>query len=102
MDLKEEAILGPDLAAHWYYRAKAKALARVCNPVGASVLDVGAGSGFFSRFLIERGAAEATLVDPGYPADRDETHAGKPLRFRRQADASGATLILMMDVLEHV
>jgi hypothetical protein len=102
MDLKEEEILGPDIERHWYYRAKAKALARVVDARGAAVLDVGAGSGFFSRALLERGAAEATLVDPGYPADRDETHAGRPLRFRRAADASGASLILMMDVLEHV
>ncbi|MET0272578.1 MAG: methyltransferase domain-containing protein, partial [Phenylobacterium sp.] len=102
MDLKEEALLGPGVGRHWYYRAKAQALLRVVEPAGAAVLDVGAGSGFFARRLLEAGASEATLVDPGYPADRNEIHAGKPLRFRRYASADGATLILMMDVLEHV
>lgn len=67
-----------------------------------SVLDVGAGVGFFARHLLERGAAAATCVDPGYPADRDETHAGRPLLFRRAPPAAPSDLILMMDVLEHV
>lgn len=103
MDLKEEAALG-DVGQHWYYRAKASALSRAVGDVPRGhVLDVGAGSGFFSRHLIRTGAAaSATCVDPGYPADRDEEEAGVPLRFRRAAGAAGAGLVLMMDVLEHV
>ncbi|MBB5693403.1 class I SAM-dependent methyltransferase [Muricoccus pecuniae] len=102
MDLKEEEILGDRIAEHWYYRAKANAMLRVSGDDLRHVADVGAGSGFFSRILLSRGADRATLIDPGYPEDRDETHEGKPLRFRRHGDASDASLVLMMDVLEHV
>jgi hypothetical protein len=69
----------------------------------SSVLDVGAGLGFFSRALLkETELATAICIDPCYPADRDETVAGKPLRFRRNANRSEADLVLMMDVVEHV
>lgn len=104
MDLKEEHLLGDAVASHWYYRAKLAALLRTTRDVGpTSILDVGAGSGFFSRALLERTAAQAaTCVDPGYPADVDDSVAAKPLRFRREVDASDAGLVLMMDVIEHV
>lgn len=104
MDLKEEAALGPAIGRHWYYAAKARAMAASIGPGPfGHVLDVGAGSGFFSRWLLADGrAARATCVDPGYPADSDSLHAGRPLAFRRAAQASDADLILMMDVLEHV
>jgi len=71
----------------------------------STVLDVGAGSGFFSRALLEAGrATQAVCVDPGYPADRDEVAAGRPLLFRRALAAQDADvgLVLLMDVLEHV
>lgn len=102
MDLKEEEILGDRIAQHWYYRAKANAMMQVSGKDLHHVVDVGAGSGFFSRVLLSHGAGEATLIDPGYPEDRDELHEGKPLRFRRHGDASDASVVLMMDVLEHV
>ncbi len=102
MDLKEEAILGDGVAQHWYYRAKSEALDRVVGPPPATVLDVGAGGGFFSRHLLERGAGQAVCVDPGYAGDSDAEHAGRPLLFRRAAPAAPSDLILMMDVLEHV
>lgn len=67
------------------------------------MLDVGAGSGFFSRQLLARTSArEATCVDPNYPADSDTEVAGKPLSMRRAVAASAADLVLMMDVIEHV
>ncbi len=102
MDLKEEAILGDGVVRHWYYRAKSEALDRVVGPSPGTVLDVGAGAGFFSRHLLERGAGQATCVDPGYDGDSDAEHAGRPLLFRRAAPAGPSDLILMMDVLEHV
>jgi SAM-dependent methyltransferase len=104
MDLKEESLLGATVDRHWYYRAKLGALksAIVGVPPG-SLVDVGAGSGFFSRKLLESGAAlDSTCVDPGYDADRDELCAGRPLRFRRTLTTSDANLVLFMDVLEHV
>ena len=50
MDLKEEDILGEAISEHWYYRSKTSALldyVKKLNP--QSVLDIGAGSGFFSK-----------------------------------------------------
>ena len=50
MDLKEEDILGADIGRHWYYRSKAAALRRAVSGLRPKhLLDVGAGSGFFSR-----------------------------------------------------
>lgn len=104
MDLKEQAILGSGIGGHWYYRSKLAALLRWTGEFSPrEVLDVGAGSGFFSRELLARtAAAAATCVDPGYEAERDETCAGKPLRFRREAGGTNADVLLLMDVLEHV
>ncbi len=103
MDLQEASLVA-DPARHWYYRAKTAAMLRLLDRrVPVEVLDVGAGSGLFSRALLrETTAARATCVDPGYPTDRDVVEFGKPLGFRRRIDASAADLVLMMDVLEHV
>ena len=104
MDLKEEDILGADIGKHWYYRAKAAALGKAVSRLGAKrLLDIGAGSGFFSRHLLSEGDAESALcVDTGYTQERDETVAGKTMRFRRDAGQTDCDLVLMMDVLEHV
>jgi SAM-dependent methyltransferase len=104
VDLKEEEILGDQVASHWYYRAKAAALLgdlRGHEP--KEILDIGAGSGFFSRSLLkETSARRAICVDTGYRQDRDETWCGKPIAFRRTIDRSQADLVLAMDVIEHV
>jgi 2-polyprenyl-3-methyl-5-hydroxy-6-metoxy-1,4-benzoquinol methylase len=103
MDLKEEDILGGDIGRHWYYRAKAAALRRMVEELAPRrVLDVGAGSGFFSRHLLTSGAQSALCVDIGYDRDRDETLDGKPVLYRRDCSATDCDLVLMMDVLEHV
>ena len=103
MDLKEELLIG-EASGHWYYRAKLAALRlAIAKLPPGPILDVGSGSGFFARKLLESGqATEATCVDPGYPADSEEQVNGRPMRFRRRVGGSGATLVLMMDVLEHV
>ena len=104
MDLKEEDILGVDIAQHWYYRSKAAALRRaVADLHPQRLLDVGAGSGFFSRHLLSEGGAQSALcVDIGYDRDRDDQIGGKPVLYRRDCDATDCDLVLMMDVLEHV
>lgn len=104
MDLKEEDILGADIGRHWYYRSKAAALRRAVGRLAPKrLLDVGAGSGFFSRHLLSETPAESALcVDIGYPADRDDNVAGKPVRYRRDTGPTDCDLVLMMDVLEHV
>jgi len=104
MDLKEEDILGADIGRHWYYRSKAGALRRAVSRLEPQrLLDVGAGSGFFSRHLLTETAAQSALcVDIGYPADRDDHVAGKPVFYRRDTGPTDCDLVLMMDVLEHV
>ena len=104
MDLKEEDILGAEIGSHWYYRSKAAALRRAVSVLTPRrLLDVGAGSGFFSRHLLAETRAESALcVDIGYPADRDDSIAGKPVRYRRDTGLNDCDLVLMMDVLEHV
>lgn len=104
MDLKEEEVLGDQAHAHWYYKSKAAALLydlRGYEPT--EILDIGAGSGFFSRILLQNtNAARATCVDIGYRHDRDEMCQGKPMAFRRSLERSAADLVLAMDVMEHV
>jgi SAM-dependent methyltransferase len=104
MDLKEEDILGADIGRHWYYRSKAAALRRaVAGLRPRRLLDVGAGSGFFSRHLLAETPAESALcVDIGYARDRDDSVAGKPVHYRRDTGPTDCDLVLMMDVLEHV
>ncbi len=104
MDLKETEILGGEVATHWYYRAKAAAMARLLRGTPAGeLLDVGAGSGFFARYWLDHSQASgAVCVDPNYPDDREEDQHGKPVRFRRSIARFEGTLVLMMDVLEHV
>ncbi len=104
MDLKEEDILGGDIGRHWYYQSKAAALRRMVGPLAPQrLLDVGAGSGFFSRHLLTEGGAQSALcVDVGYERTWDETVGGKPVLYRRDCDATDCDLVLMMDVLEHV
>ena len=104
MDLKEEQILGDQVGSHWYYRAKAAALIQDLGGLNPKeVLDIGAGSGFFSKLLLKETSVErATCVDTGYTRDWDEICHGKTISFRRSITASDADLVLAMDVIEHV
>jgi SAM-dependent methyltransferase len=104
MDVKEENILGPAIKGHWYYVSKGRALRTMLgNDSVEEVLDVGAGSGVFTRQLLEFGLARrGVCVDPGYEAERVETHNGCKISFVRRVDEVPQKLILMMDVLEHV
>lgn len=104
MDIKEIDILGDKIGGHWYYRSKAKAMTRLLDQVKIStILDVGAGSGFFSRYLLAQSTAkDAWCVDIIYGSDSDVMAAGKPVHFRRSIASINADLVLLMDVLEHV
>lgn len=105
MDVKEEAILGPAIRDHWYYVSKGRALLDFLGTQQvAQLLDVGAGSGIFTRQLIDAGlAGQGLCVDPAYEqAARHEVHNGRTIAFVREAGDEKAELILMMDVLEHV
>lgn len=105
MDLKELEGWTGEPGDHWYYASKAAALDRLLQPVRfRTIADIGAGSGFFSRHLLEERAEarEATCVDINYATDRDEWLADKRVAYRRDAKGVGADLYLLMDVLEHV
>lgn len=104
MDLKESALLGDGAPQHWYYRSKAAALCRYIGDSEISrVLDVGAGSGFFTKHLLQHTNTHAGFcVDTGYSCDKDEKYFGKPLQFRRSCSSVDSDLVLLMDVLEHV
>jgi SAM-dependent methyltransferase len=102
VDLKEDGLVEP--GAHWYYVTKARAiesLAARFAPSARSLLDVGAGSGFFAKALLVSSLLalrEATCVDPNYAEERNEG----PLAFRMSLPDRPADLILLLDVLEHV
>lgn len=104
MDLKEAGEHGDSVPGHWYYVSKARAVLRLLKGLpGGTLLDVGAGSAWFSRYFLENTEVnEAFAVDVNYEGDADDAHAGKPLHFRREIDRSEAGLVLMMDVIEHV
>lgn len=104
MDLKEVGLLGADQERHWYYASKARALMQALGGRQPErILDVGAGSGFFSRMLLrDTSATSAICVDPGYTRDWSESHFMKPIAFRRASPIGDADLVLLMDVLEHV
>ena len=104
MDLKEEQALGETVEQHWYYRSKSAALLRLVSPhQPKKILDVGAGSGFFSKYLLDHTQASAAwCIDPFYPEEWDDNHAGKPIHYRHECSGTDADLVLMMDVLEHV
>lgn len=104
MDLKEEGILGNGINTHWYYVSKGRALQAILGDLKFdNILDVGAGSGIFSKQLLDNGFCdEATCVDPNYHEEKIELHNGKKIHFVKGIDIPTQKLILMMDVLEHV
>jgi len=104
MDLKEQESLGEAADRHWYYRAKSAAMLRLLEGTAYDdVLDIGAGSGLFSRTLLANTPCRSAIcVDPNYKQEWTETEAGKTLHFVRNVAQFGGHLALMMDVLEHV
>lgn len=104
MDLKEEDILGDKIYRHWYYVSKGRAMRDFLGDIHVpEVLDVGAGSGIFSKQLLDHNITQsAVCVDPNYLDEREENYNGKPVKFVKSIDKTTQGLILMMDVLEHV
>lgn len=104
MDLKESHILGERIGNHWYYYAKVAAVRRLLNKFSyQQILDVGAGSGFFSRELLQYSSVrEVVCVDTSYVHEWFETVADKKIHFTKSVDKVMADLVLLMDVLEHV
>lgn len=104
MDLKEENILGDNISDHWYYQSKASALQKFINKKSElKILDVGAGSGFFSKFLLKNlPRSEAVCVDINYEKETEQLISGSPIKFVKSIENTNADVVLLMDVLEHV
>jgi hypothetical protein len=104
MDLKETDILGADIASHWYYSSKAKAMTQLLKGAAPQkILDVGAGSGFFSRYLLAHTTArEAWCVDISYPKDTDESDNGKAVYYRRSVGAIDDDVALLNEYVDKV
>ncbi len=104
MDLKELETVQGEISNHWYFHSKALALQKLLlNIPATSVLDVGSGSGFFSKhLLLNSDIKEAWCVDIGYQNDFDDTYAAKSIYYRRFIQENNSDLVMMMDVLEHV
>ena len=103
MDVKEELLLGEKIGEHWYYVSKGRAVLKFLGSIRpGSLIDVGAGSGIFSRLLLDHGWRESVCVDPAYPEEYTDIHHGKPIRFVHAIANMRADLVLMMDVCEHV
>lgn len=104
MDLKEANILEDAIEDHWYYISKGRAMRKMLGNLKVSeVLDVGAGSGIFSRQLLDEGYCDtAVCLDTNYCTEKIEIHNGKTIFFVKSIDHTSKQLILMMDVLEHV
>jgi SAM-dependent methyltransferase len=104
MDLKEVEKLEGNIDSHWYYQSKARALVQILHgKTFLKVLDVGAGSGFFSKFLLKHSlAVEAHCIDIGYVCDSMSQISGKNVYFKKSINHIDANLVLLMDVLEHV
>lgn len=105
MDLKELGQVNP--SRHWYYQVKVRAIRnrlRGYLPKSFQMLEVGAGSGFFTRALAQFfSISQAWCVDPNYSSERcgisDSIHY---LREVPRSVVEGVDLLLFIDVLEHV
>lgn len=105
MDLKELDFVDP--SSHWYYQSKLtylKDILRPWKPSTLRVLDVGAGSGFFSMSFADLTSASSVIcVDPNY-SDQQLLTSSK-VKFTRSAsneEISKSNLFMFIDVLEHV
>ena len=104
MDLKESHLIAEDPGTHWYYRSKADMmLARIAGLDARHVLDIGSGSAFFARQIMQRtSATQVVCLDTGYDQDKHERLNGKTISFVRDIQHSDADLMVLMDVLEHI
>lgn len=99
MDLREMGQFSPE--GHWYYEAKSSVILNDLkrNLKGPpKILDMGAGSGYFSRKIVDELGGRANCVDINY---NDEI-LGEDINFSRVPTSTDYNVILLLDVLEHV
>jgi hypothetical protein len=100
MDLKELDRVNPE--SHWYYQSKLVAIHRLIQKsrlTPNSLVDVGAGSGFFGKSIQRNlGTPELCCVDTNY-----ETEWTEPgIQFKKSNSGISGDMYLFIDVLEHV
>jgi hypothetical protein len=105
MDLKELGIVQAE--SHWYYSSKSQAIVREVRSQLASnsrLLDVGAGSGYFTQQLVRAfGFSEAVAFDLFYASDQLGFRDGvKFVRELNNESLRGLDLAVFIDVLEHI
>ena len=102
MDLKE--LDGKDPSKHWYYRTKVLPFANNVlsfSPTATRVIDVGAGSGFFAKYLCDLLPNSSGLcVDPNYETSSLGLFGN--IQFVLNANGKKADIYVFADVLEHV
>lgn len=102
MDLREIESVNP--WRHWYYLAKASAVEGLLNsdllrPL--EVIDVGAGSAFFSQYLSDLfPQSRFTCIDPNY--EKPVEKITERVTLVQEYENQNADLFMFMDVLEHV
>ncbi len=111
MDLKELEN-GIDPSTNWYYQSKKIPLLVYFDQVvkkenrKVTVLDFGAGSGFFAYELLKvfpKHINEVLLIDTGYSEEEiDATKNEQVKKLRSLPGGISDCFVLMMDVLEHI
>ncbi len=100
MDLKELDRVNPE--SHWYYQSKLVAILRLIKKsksTPTSIVDVGAGSGFFGKSIQENLRTSNLLcVDTNYESEWNEPG----IQFKKSSSGISGDLYLFIDVLEHV
>ena len=92
MDVKEEETFGHLLDRHWYYRCKGLALrAMLRGRPFHTLLDIGAGSGIFSKQLLRGRAASAICIDPAYQGSGRNCSTVSRFAFCARSARKGAT-----------
>ena len=111
MDLKELES-GVDPKVHWYYQSKSVPMFKYFEKIHKqldrelTVIDFGAGSGFFAYELLEAypdAVKEVLLVDIGYTeAEMKATEGQIVKKMHYIPKGVNDCIVLMMDVLEHI
>ena len=102
MDLKEVKNVDPN--RHWYYQSKLLSIKLKLQYLGIEpkkIIDIGAGSGFFSISLASNFSdCKVVCVDPNYLEDSEISDGA--IVFTKSSAPLEGDLYLLMDVLEHV
>jgi len=110
MDLKE-LNSGIDQSKHWYYQTKKKPLLSFVEKIiskekDINILDIGSGSGFFSNEIADHfgdKVGDVIQCDIGYSEEDLNSCIGTRIkRIVNLPDQISNSIIIMMDVLEHI